>query len=182
VGKGLPGVSSGAGQTIDHLHVHVIPRFAGDVADPRGGIRYVIAANGNYLNDAPVDRPASPNSTNSTPVAHVLVDGTSRLMLPELIRHLQHVEFDRIDIVVSFIKVSGLSMLLGPLGDALQRGAQARILTTDYMGLTEPTALALLHDLMDDRPEQLSVRVFHDPDVSFQRRTRQARSCPSPLP
>jgi diadenosine tetraphosphate (Ap4A) HIT family hydrolase len=28
-----------AGQTIDHLHVHLIPRYVGDVDDPRGGVR-----------------------------------------------------------------------------------------------------------------------------------------------
>ena len=38
-----------AGQTVMHLHVHVIPRYAGDVADPRGGIRHVIPGKGNYL-------------------------------------------------------------------------------------------------------------------------------------
>jgi len=38
-----------AGQTVFHLHVHVIPRFAGDVDDPRGGVRHVIPARGNYL-------------------------------------------------------------------------------------------------------------------------------------
>ena len=31
-----------AGQTVMHAHVHVIPRRAGDVADPRGGVRWVI--------------------------------------------------------------------------------------------------------------------------------------------
>lgn len=38
------GVNAGlaAGQTIPHAHVHVIPRTAGDVADPRGGVRWVI--------------------------------------------------------------------------------------------------------------------------------------------
>ena len=38
-----------AGQTVMHLHLHVIPRFAGDVADPRGGVRHVIPGRGNYL-------------------------------------------------------------------------------------------------------------------------------------
>ena len=31
-----------AGQTILHFHVHVIPRYQGDVLDPRGGIRWVM--------------------------------------------------------------------------------------------------------------------------------------------
>lgn len=30
------------GQTIPHLHVHLIPRYRGDVPDPRGGVRWVI--------------------------------------------------------------------------------------------------------------------------------------------
>jgi len=38
------GVNDGlaAGQTVDHAHVHVIPRWKGDVADPRGGIRWIL--------------------------------------------------------------------------------------------------------------------------------------------
>ena len=36
------GVNDGAeaGQTVPHLHLHVIPRYAGDVPDPRGGVRW----------------------------------------------------------------------------------------------------------------------------------------------
>ena len=37
-----------AGQTVMHLHVHVIPRYAGDLDDPRGGIRWVIPAKAKY--------------------------------------------------------------------------------------------------------------------------------------
>ena len=35
-------VGEAGGQTVTHLHVHVIPRYRGDVADPRGGVRGVI--------------------------------------------------------------------------------------------------------------------------------------------
>ncbi len=41
-------VGEAAGQTVPHLHIHVIPRFAGDVDDPAGGVRFVIPARGNY--------------------------------------------------------------------------------------------------------------------------------------
>ena len=33
------------GQTVQHAHVHIIPRKHGDVPDPRGGIRWVVADN-----------------------------------------------------------------------------------------------------------------------------------------
>lgn len=35
-------LGAAAGQTVEHLHLHVIPRYAGDVEDPRGGIRWVV--------------------------------------------------------------------------------------------------------------------------------------------
>src|SRR5688572_1763566 len=37
-----------AGQTIDHAHIHVIPRYDGDVPDPRGGVRFVIPHRARY--------------------------------------------------------------------------------------------------------------------------------------
>jgi diadenosine tetraphosphate (Ap4A) HIT family hydrolase len=37
-----------AGQTVMHAHVHVIPRRHGDVADPRGGVRWIIPQNAAY--------------------------------------------------------------------------------------------------------------------------------------
>ncbi len=44
------GINSGvaAGQTIHHLHVHVIPRYEGDSPDPRGGVRLVLPAKAAY--------------------------------------------------------------------------------------------------------------------------------------
>jgi len=37
------GINDGAsaGQTVMHLHIHLIPRYAGDKADPRGGVRWI---------------------------------------------------------------------------------------------------------------------------------------------
>lgn len=37
-----------AGQTVPHAHIHVIPRYRGDMADPRGGVRGVIPDKQSY--------------------------------------------------------------------------------------------------------------------------------------
>ena len=44
------GMNSGlaAGQTIFHCHIHLIPRRKGDVGNPRGGVRHIIAGKGDY--------------------------------------------------------------------------------------------------------------------------------------
>jgi diadenosine tetraphosphate (Ap4A) HIT family hydrolase len=41
-------VGDAAGQTIAHAHVHLIPRYPGDVADPTGGVRGVIPGKSKY--------------------------------------------------------------------------------------------------------------------------------------
>lgn len=47
------GINDGtaAGQTVPHLHIHLIPRYSGDVYDPRGGIRWVIPDKADYWSD-----------------------------------------------------------------------------------------------------------------------------------
>ncbi|MFZ5810000.1 MAG: HIT domain-containing protein [Chloroflexota bacterium] len=42
-------IGQAAGQTVPHVHIHLIPRYAGDVENPRGGVRHVIPGKGEYL-------------------------------------------------------------------------------------------------------------------------------------
>ena len=47
------GINDGpeAGQTVPHVHMHLIPRYRGDVSDPRGGVRWLIPAKADYWTD-----------------------------------------------------------------------------------------------------------------------------------
>ena len=45
-------VSKAAGQSVPHAHIHLIPRYEGDVPDPRGGVRSVIPQNRTYTKTA----------------------------------------------------------------------------------------------------------------------------------
>ena len=41
-------VRKAGSQTVEHVHPHVIPRYFGDVPDPRGGIRWVVPSKARY--------------------------------------------------------------------------------------------------------------------------------------
>jgi diadenosine tetraphosphate (Ap4A) HIT family hydrolase len=112
-------VGAAAGQTVEHLHVHVIPRYRGDVPDPSGGVRQVIPGESRY-------RAAGTRR-------HGLIDGQDRLLRDELLRCLRDPRFDHVDLLVSFVMKSGLELVHGGLVDALDRGSKIRVLTTDYL-------------------------------------------------
>lgn len=118
-------------------------------------------------------RESGPSEEFSTGGEPALLDGLGdRKLRLELLRWLINPEIDQIDMAVSFIMKSGLALIADHLEAALQRGANIRILTTDYLDITDPDALATLLDLADwPRPSgsagTLEVKVFHDPSVSF---------------
>jgi diadenosine tetraphosphate (Ap4A) HIT family hydrolase len=47
------GINDGAaaGQTVPHLHIHLIPRYEGDMSDPRGGVRWIIPDKADYWSE-----------------------------------------------------------------------------------------------------------------------------------
>lgn len=71
---------------------------------------------------------------------------------------------DSVDIVVSFLMESGVRMLLGELDNALKRGAKIRILTGNYLGITQPSALYLIKHKLG---EQVDLRFYNEKNQSF---------------
>jgi superfamily II DNA or RNA helicase/diadenosine tetraphosphate (Ap4A) HIT family hydrolase len=158
-------IGEAAGQTVPHLHVHLIPRRRGDVVDPGGGVRHVIPARANYLlskdagPDRVLDRPVS------TSFAPTLVTGEKDPLLPYLRSHLDSAE--SADLLAAFILESGVALLEGHLKDLLDRGGRVRILTGDYLGITEPNALLRLLDLQEGTKGALDARIFVSGGTSF---------------
>ena len=71
---------------------------------------------------------------------------------------------DSVDIVVSFLMESGVRMLLNELENALKRGAKIRILTGNYLGITQPSALYLIKHKLG---EQVDLRFYNEKNRSF---------------
>jgi diadenosine tetraphosphate (Ap4A) HIT family hydrolase len=137
--------SAAAGQTVFHFHLHIIPRYAGDVADPRGGVRHVIPNKANYL--------VADASLSETTIVQRLITGGDDPLLPHLLLNLDL--STHCDMAVAFLLDSGARLIVSHLRDFLARGGQARILVGDYLEVTEPSALRRLNDLSGD----LQVRV-----------------------
>ncbi len=79
-----------------------------------------------------------------------LTTGGEDELLPHLINAIRSA--DRVDFAVAFIQESGLRLLLNDLQDVLKNGCKIRIITGDYMGITDPKALQSLMNLADSLP------------------------------
>lgn len=80
----------------------------------------------------------------------------------QLLKSFQKAE--SVDIIVSFLMESGVNMLIKHLGNALKRGAKIRILTGNYLGITQPSALYLIKRKLGN---QIDLRFYNEKNRSF---------------
>lgn len=149
-------IDAAGGQTVFHLHIHVIPRYAGDIPDPRGGVRNVIPGKGNYLQSAPGTQHLA-----AIPHERALIRGEDDPLLPHLLAHLDKAA--AVDVCVAFVQLTGLRLVEERFRDLLSRGGKIRFLTGDYLDITDPQALLELLDLQG----RIELRVFQTRGVSF---------------
>ena len=91
-----------SGQTVPHVHIHVIPRYVGDVADPRGGVRHVIPGKGNYLaGDSP--------KTTKLPALTLATGHPTAPLWRSIGQRVSAAE--EVDLLASFIQPSGLDLI-----------------------------------------------------------------------
>ena len=86
----------------------------------------------------------------------------SRYLLYQLKMSIRTAE--SIDIMVSFLMESGIKMILKDLADALDRGVKIRILTGNYLGITQPSALYLVKEKLGT---QVELKFFNESRRSF---------------
>jgi superfamily II DNA or RNA helicase len=100
---------------------------------------------------------------NAIRVDQALVTGDrSDPFLPQLLDAIN--QATEIDVTVSFIRQSGLDLIFSALTDAMDRKCVVRILTSNYLHITEPQALRQLMLLAERGAD---IRVFTAPDPSF---------------
>jgi len=134
------GFNSGeaAGQTVPHVHVHVIPRYTGDMEDPRGGVRHVIPRKANYL----IQRSSSNEARAKSEDVHLSTGHPQSPLWDHLSWRLAGARL--VDILASFVQLSGLDVVEARLFDALRNEARVRILVSDYLYISDAQALRRL--------------------------------------
>lgn len=144
-----------AGQTVPHVHIHVIPRYAGDMADPRGGVRHVIPEKGNYFVEPPVE-----SDPGKLPAGLQLSAGHPHSPLwDHLSWRIAGARF--VDVLASFVQLSGLEVIEERLFDAIRNEARVRILVSDYLYISDAQALRRLLGWCDLAAEEFqSERLF----------------------
>ena len=96
------------------------------------------------------------------PVTVVTGEKRAKYLLWQLELSMMHAK--QIDIIVSFLRESGVKMLLPKLKMAQERGVPIRILTGTYLGITQPSALYLLRSELGDK---VDLRFYADSHRSF---------------
>ena len=86
----------------------------------------------------------------------------SRFLYYQLKRSIQQAQ--KIDIIVSFLMESGVRMILDDLKAALDRGTVIRLLTGNYLGITQPSALYLIKKELGN---QIDLRFYNQKRRSF---------------
>ena len=118
-----------------------------------------------------INKTSTPISNQNTPTPHIEIESTdvmtgdrnqSRFLYYQLKMSISKAQ--RIDIIVSFLMESGVRMILDDLRAALDRGVQIRILTGNYLGITQPSALYLIKKELGNR---IDLRFYNDKGRSF---------------
>ena len=94
------------------------------------------------------------------PKKHLSVGGSDPF-LPSLRDAINHAT--EISIATAFVRMTGLRLIQNALVDALQRGVRVRILTGDYLGITDPNALRYFMLLQEDGAE---IKVFESKGIT----------------
>jgi superfamily II DNA or RNA helicase/diadenosine tetraphosphate (Ap4A) HIT family hydrolase len=140
-----------AGQTVMHVHVHLIPRFSGDMNDPSGGVRGVIPAKQKY------DATSSFDTARTLAALPGFVSGEEQHFVKALRQALALAE--SADLLAAFVQQSGIQLLKTDLEEAARRGVHIRLLTGDYLGVTSADALRMLVEL-DTRFDSIETALY----------------------